>query len=117
MPRAPLSTRLLKGQETNFLFGSSRITSIVGSARRTYLAAVAPPQPPPTTTTRRPLATSVSPRNIAQPSRPATASTPPPAPEAFRNCRRVIRVIDRLLLVDAAGKIAESRALRLTPTH
>src|SRR5437773_7727012 len=52
--RTPLSTRLLNGHDTNSLFGSSRTTSIDGSASRAYLAAVAPPQPPPITTTRRP---------------------------------------------------------------
>src|SRR3989304_168400 len=47
MDRTPLSTRLLNGQETNCLFDSRRTTSMEGSARRTYLAAVAPPPPPP----------------------------------------------------------------------
>jgi hypothetical protein len=49
----PLKTKLLNGQEINSLLGSRSVTSIDGSARRMYLAAVAPPQPPPMTTTRR----------------------------------------------------------------
>jgi hypothetical protein len=69
------------------------------------------------TTTRRLLVESVSPRNIAQPGRPAIASAPAAVPDALRNSLRVIRAIDGLLLVDAAGKIAESRAPRLTPTR
>ena len=52
--RTPLSTRFENGHETNSLFGSSRMTSIDGSASRTYLAAEVPPHPPPITTTRRP---------------------------------------------------------------
>src|SRR2546422_2894780 len=92
-PRTPLSTRLLNGQETNVLFGSSITTSMDGSAARTYLAAVAPPQPPPTTTTRRPALGLISPVLVAHPSRPATVSTPTPVPDALRNCLRVIRVI------------------------
>jgi hypothetical protein len=75
-----------------------------GSARRTYFAAVAPPQPPPTTTTRRRLVASVSPRNIAQPARPATARAPAPVLEALRNSLRVTRAIDRLLLVEPPVK-------------
>src|SRR5882724_13707866 len=107
--RTPLRTRFENGHDTNVLFGSSRTASIEGSARRTYLAAVAPPQPPPITTTRRRLVASVSPRNSAQPDRPATASAPALTVDVVRNCRRVIRAIDRRLLVAAAGKIAESR--------
>ena len=52
---ARLRTRLLNGHEMNSRFGSTRITSTLGSSRRTYFAAVAPPQPPPITTTRGPV--------------------------------------------------------------
>src|SRR5713101_8221818 len=39
--RTPARTRLLNGQEMNFRLGSIRTTSMFGSSRRTYLAAVA----------------------------------------------------------------------------
>src|SRR5437867_2763735 len=83
--RTPLSTRLLNGHDTNSLFGSSRTTSIDGSARRTYLAAVAPPQPPPITTTRRPDFCAKSETVGAQPA----ASRPSPIPDVPRKCLRV----------------------------
>src|SRR4029434_3976491 len=87
MLRTPLRTRLLRGQETNRRLGSSRTTSMVGSAIRTYLAAVAPPHPPPTTTTRRPRLASSSPVLLAQPASPAVATTTPL--DDLRNSRRV----------------------------
>src|SRR3990167_7825502 len=40
------------GQEVKALSRSTSTTSIAGSHRRMYLAAVAPPKPPPITTTR-----------------------------------------------------------------
>src|SRR2546428_6910179 len=83
--RPPLSTRLLNGHDTNSLFGSSRTTSIDGSARRTYLAAVAPPQPPPITTTRRPGFWAKSETVGAQPD----ASRPSPIPVVPRKSLRV----------------------------
>src|SRR3990172_1298960 len=83
----PLSTRLLNGQETNCLFGSRRTTSMEGSARRTYLAAVAPPQPPPITTTRRPV---FGPTVVAHPASPPAVNSPSPkpVPDVRRNCLR-----------------------------
>ena len=87
--RTSLRTRLLIGHEMNCFCGSSTITSIDGSARRTYLAAVAPPQPPPMTTTRRPVFGAKSPFiEGAQPARPPRAMVPRPAPAAFTNCLR-----------------------------
>src|SRR5712691_11835936 len=86
--RTPLKTRLLKGQETKFSFGSSRTTSIEGSLSRTYLAAEAPPQPPPMTTTRRPLLGATSPVIVAGAAQPA-ASRPEPVPEVRRKSLRV----------------------------
>src|SRR6267142_6529935 len=88
--RTPLSTRFENGHETNCLFGSSRTTSIEGSSRRTYLAAVAPPQPPPITTTRGPALGAKSPfMDVAHPARPPDASTPRPSPDARRNPLRL----------------------------
>src|SRR5438874_9170556 len=84
--RTPLSTRLLNGHETNSLVGSSRTTSIDGSARRTYLAAVAPPHPPPMTTTRRPGFCAKSETLGAQ---PAPRSPSPAQDDARRNSLRV----------------------------
>src|SRR5882762_8086566 len=83
--RTPLSTRLLKGHDTNSLFGSSRTTSIEGSASRTYLAAVAPPQPPPITTTRRAGFCAKSETVGAHPA----ASRPRPIPDVPRKFLRV----------------------------
>src|SRR6266446_3801854 len=83
--RTPLSTRLLNGHDTNCRFGSSRTASIDGSARRTYLAAVAPPHPPPITTTRRPVFWAKSETVGAQPA----ASSASPVPEVRRNSLRV----------------------------
>src|SRR5258707_7467374 len=48
----PPSTRFEVGQETKERLRSTSVTSIAGSHRRMYLAAVAPPKPPPITTTR-----------------------------------------------------------------
>ena len=48
----PPSTRLEIGQETKPASRSTSTTSIDGSHRRMYFAAVAPPKPPPITTTR-----------------------------------------------------------------
>src|SRR3982075_1555608 len=88
--RTPARTRLLNGHEMNSRLGSTRITSTLGSARRTYFAAVAPPQPPPITTTRRPVFGAKSPLSAgAQPA----ASRPSPVPDAARNSLRVTRVI------------------------
>src|SRR2546422_507128 len=89
--RTPLSTRLLNGHDTNCRFGSSRTTSIDGSARRTYLAAGAPPHPPPITTTRRPVFWAKSETVGAQPA----ASRPSPVPEVRRNSLRVDAIIRR----------------------
>src|SRR5260370_4643159 len=83
--RRPLSRRLLNGHDRNCRFGSSGTTSIDGSARRTYLAAVAPPHPPPITTTRRPLFWAKSETVGAQPA----ASSASPVPEVRRNSLRV----------------------------
>src|SRR5262245_35610364 len=89
MLRTPLSTRLLKGHEMNSRLGSRRTTSMVGSYRRTYLAAVAPPQPPPTTTTRR----SPRPSVVAQPPMPAARALAAPALEIPRKALRVRSVV------------------------
>src|SRR5262245_37544953 len=84
--RTSLRTRLLIGQEMNCFCGSRRITSMDGSARRTYLAAVAPPQPPPMTTTRLPALAAMSPRvEVAQPATLARAAALSVAPDAVRN--------------------------------
>src|SRR5262245_16375866 len=105
--RTSLSTRLLIGQEMNCFWGSRRITSIEGSARRTYLAAVAPPQPPPMTTTRLPLFGAKSPRiEGAQPATPLRAIAPSAAPDAVRNRLRVTVSIRLGLL--AGGTLAQS---------
>src|SRR5439155_1503230 len=85
--RTPLSTRLLKGHETNWRLGSSRMTSMVGSPSRTYFAAVAPPHPPPTTTTRRAVFGAKSPF-IAVAHPPPSRPTPSPIPDVRRNSRR-----------------------------
>src|SRR5713226_6680767 len=88
--RTPERTRLLNGHDTNCRFGSSRTTSIDGSARRTYFAAVAPPQPPPITTTRRAVFGAKSPLSAgAQPA----AISPSPVPDVARNSLRVNRFI------------------------
>src|SRR5438552_37074 len=92
--RTPLSTRLLNGHDTNCLLGSSRTTSIDGSASRTYFAAVAPPQPPPTTTTRRPALGAKSPL-IAGAHPAARNPNPAPAADVLRNSLRVNRVMTR----------------------
>src|SRR5712692_2284845 len=89
--RTPLSTRLLNGHETNSRLGSIRITSILGSSSRTYLAAVAPPQPPPMTTTRCPALGAKSPLTVAaHPATPAPPSNSRPAPiaDVLRNSLR-----------------------------
>src|SRR5215813_89326 len=99
--RTPLSTRLLKGHETNWRLGSSRTTSIDGSLRRTYLAAVAPPHPPPTTTTRREVLGAKSPF-IAVAHPPPSRPRPRPAPEVRRNSRRPIVFIVVLLSLKRA---------------
>src|SRR6266850_2327684 len=92
--RTPARTRLLNGQEMNSRLGSIRITSMAGSSRRTYLAAVAPPQPPPITTTRGPFFGAKSPLiAVAHPARLVPASTPSPSPEDRRNARRVTALI------------------------
>src|SRR5213593_3701943 len=85
--RTPLSTRLLNGHETNWRLGSSRMTSMDGSLRRTYFAAVAPPHPPPTTTTRRDVLGAKSPFiAVAQP--PPSKPILSPTPDVRRNSRR-----------------------------
>src|SRR3989449_6733921 len=87
--RTPERTRLLNGHDTNCWFGSSRTTSIEGSANRTYFAAVAPPQPPPITTTRRPVLGAKSPLIVvAHPATPAAARSPSPAPVPDRSEER-----------------------------
>src|SRR2546427_5787689 len=97
MERKPLSTRLLKGHETNSRLGSSSTTSMAGSASRTYFAAVAPPQPPPITTTRRLVLGMKSPFMVdAHPPRraaPPNSPSPTPALEVPRNSLRVNRVM------------------------
>src|SRR5262245_1253511 len=94
--RTPLSTRLLKGQETNRSFGSSNTTSIEGSLNLRYLAAEAPPQPPPMTTTRRPLLGATSPvMGAAQPA----ARRPRPVPEVRRKSLRVTVTMASLRVV------------------
>src|SRR5438094_6544943 len=109
MERTPLSTRLLNGHDTNPLFGSSRTTSIDGSASRTYLAAVAPPQPPPITTTRRPGFCAKSETLGAQPA----ASRPRPIPDVPRKSLRVqfIRTSSKARLdgAEAAGRFVPGR--------
>src|SRR5258706_5375632 len=52
MDEKPPSTRLDIGQDTKGFSRSTSTTSIDGSHRRMYFAAVAPPKPPPITTTR-----------------------------------------------------------------
>src|SRR5258706_7733360 len=52
MDEKPPSTRLDIGQDTKRLSRSTSTTSIDGSHRRMYFAAVAPPKPPPMTPTR-----------------------------------------------------------------
>src|SRR6267142_5603207 len=110
--RTPLSTRLLNGHDTNSLFGSSRTTSIDGSARRTYLAAVAPPQPPPITTTRRPGFCAKSETLGAQPA----ASRPRPIPDVPRKSLRVQFIMSssgsstsQLNSAEAAGRFVPGR--------
>src|SRR5262245_21756321 len=73
------------------------MTSMDGSARRTYLAALLPPQPPPMTTTRGPFLgpTSPPPMICAQPA--PKLPTASPAAEPRRNCRRVISPMAPLL--------------------
>src|SRR5712692_2111759 len=105
MVRCPLNTRLLNGQETNCRLGSSRTTSIDGSAIRMYLAAVAPPQPPPITTTLRPLLGMKSPVMVpAQPESPKPAPklnpTPTPTPEERRKSLRVSPLIGPASFID-----------------
>src|SRR5258706_15997039 len=80
MPVKPASTRLETGQETKPESRSTSVTSIAGSHRRMYLAAVAPPKPAPTTTTR--------PRDFAVVAQPAAASAAAET-ESFRNSRRL----------------------------
>src|SRR5947209_23874 len=99
--RTPLSTRLLKGHETNWRLGSSRMTSMDGSPRRTYFAAVAPPHPPPTTTTRRAVFGAKSPF-IAVAHPPPSRPTPSPIPDVRRNSRRPIAFIAVLLSLKRA---------------
>src|SRR5262245_20475256 len=92
----PLRTKLLNGHDTNVRLGSSKMTSIDGSWRRTYFAAVAPPQPPPTTTTRRAGFRARSPLpEAAQPARtpPAPAPNPTPAADTRKKSLRVNSVI------------------------
>src|SRR5512145_268459 len=96
--RTPLRTRFENGHETNSLFGSSRTTSIDGSASRTYLAAVAPPHPPPITTTRRPGFWAKSDTFGAQP------AARRPSPEVQRNALRVESVM-------ASSALLESRRI------
>ena len=76
-------TVLLKGQVTNALLGSIRVTSIPGSKRRKYLAAVAPPKPPPITTTRGLLPN-------ATPAPAGKAKATPAAPASLVNVLRSI---------------------------
>src|SRR3990167_1095072 len=66
----------------NSLLGSSIVTSMDGSGRRLYSAAVAPPQPPPMTTTRR----FASAAKLRIPPAPKSAA---PRPEALRKFLRV----------------------------
>src|SRR5882724_7407406 len=102
--RTPARTRLLNGQEMNSRLGSIRITSMAGSSRRTYLAAVAPPQPPPITTTRGPFFGAKSPLiAVVHPARLVPASTPSPSPEDRRNARRVTALIIVCRLLGAAS--------------
>src|SRR5437773_4812719 len=89
--RTPERTRLLNGHDTNCWFGSSRTTSIDGSASRTYFAAVAPPQPPPITTTRRPALGAKSP--LIAGAHPAARTSPAPAADVLRNSLRVTPVM------------------------
>src|SRR6266850_278316 len=106
--RTPLSTRLLNGHDTNSLFGSSKTTSIDGSASRTYLAAVAPPQPPPITTTRRPGFCAKSETLGAHPA----ASRPRPIPDVPRNSLRVQSLMRASVESDgaeAAGRFVPGR--------
>src|SRR3989454_3532186 len=77
--RLPPSTRFEIGQEMNSLARSTSTTSISGSHRRTYFAAVAPPKPAPITSTRALLGAGA----LAQ---PATESAAP----SLRNSRRLI---------------------------
>src|SRR5207237_10203623 len=90
--RTPERTRFENGHDTNCWLGSSRTTSIDGSASRKYFAAVAPPQPPPITTTRRPALGAKSPL-IAGPHPAATNPSPAPAADVLRNSLRVNRVM------------------------
>src|SRR5262245_52676926 len=87
MVRRLLKTRLLNGHDTNCRLGSRSRTSIDGSPKRTYLAAVAPPHPPPITTTRRPGFGSTSPVPDAHPAPPIP--TPRATPDILRNSLRV----------------------------
>src|SRR2546427_9576716 len=85
--RTPLSTRLLKGHETNWRLGSSRMTSMDGAPRRTYFAAGAPPPPPPTTTTPRAVFRAETPF-IAVAHPPPSRATPHPNPHGRPDSRR-----------------------------
>src|SRR3989475_7503813 len=102
--RTPLSTRLLKGHETNWRLGSSRRTSMDGPPRRTSFAAVAPPPPPPTTTTRRAVFGAKSPF-IAVAHPPPSRPTPSPIPDVRRNSRRPIAFIAVLLSLKRAEPV------------
>src|SRR5437773_438368 len=106
MVRTPLSTRLLKGHDTNDVFGSSRMTSIDGSPSRTYFAAVEPPQPPPITTTRLPVFGAKSPRIAGAHAPSAPAATP--SPVVRRNCLRVT-LIPSLQCSEIGARVCHSQ--------
>src|SRR6185295_19510715 len=91
MPLKPASTRLEIGQETKPDSRSTSRTSMFGSHKRMYLAAVAPPKPAPITTTR-PRAGRV----VAQP----VADSAAVDTENFRKSRRriVFMVVPSALL-------------------
>src|SRR6266581_4703574 len=106
--RVPPRTRFEVGQETNSGLRSIRNTSIVPSLHiRRYFAAVAPPKPPPTTITR-PIGLDGTPGWVTQPDRSEVAAA---APEAFRNSRRLIRLMVVSYRLFCAEKYAASASI------
>src|SRR5712691_9994407 len=106
--RVPPRTRFEVGQEMNSGLRSIRNTSIAPSLHmRRYFAAVAPPKPPPTTITR-PIGFDGTLGWVTQPDRREVAAA---APEAFRNSRRLTRLIVASYLAFCAEKYAASASI------